>query len=52
MKKKNNLKSGKYNKTGKYFNYAENVFILASAGSVSVSAFALLVCVPVFIKSL
>ena len=45
--------SEKYKKTWKYFNYVENMLILASTvtGCASVFAFASLVCVPVGITS-
>ena len=47
------LMSEKYKKTCKYLNYVEKLLILAStiAGCVPISSFALLVCVPVGIKS-
>ena len=47
--KHNDLMSEKYKKTCKYLNYVENLLILAStiACCVSISTFALLVCVPV-----
>ena len=45
--------SEKYKKTCKYSNYVEHLLILASAstGCVSVSAFTLLVAIPVVITS-
>ena len=51
--KHNDLMSEKYKKTCKYLNYVENLLILVSTvtGFVSISAFALLVCVPVGITS-
>ena len=47
--KHDNLLSEKHNKTGKYWNYVENVLILwsAVAGCVSISAFVSFVYVPV-----
>ena len=46
--KHNDLKSGKHTKTCKYLNYVEHLLILVSTvtGCVSISGFALLVCVP------
>ena len=51
--KHNDLMSEKYKKTCKYLNYIENLFILASAvtGSVSISPFSSLVYIPVGITS-
>ena len=51
--KDNELMSEKYKKTCKYLNYAQHLPVLVSTvtGCVSVSAFALLVCVPVGITS-
>ena len=51
--KHNDLMSEKYKKTCKHLNYVEHLFILVSAvtGSVSISAFASLVCDPVCITS-
>ena len=51
--KHNALMSEKYKKTYKYLNYVENLIIIASkvTGCVSISAFALLVCVFVSITS-
>ena len=45
--------SKKYKKTCKYLNYVEYMLILASAvtSSISVSAFASLVCVPIGITN-
>ena len=47
--KHNYLMSEKYKKTCKYLNYVENLLILVSTvtGSVSISAYPSLVCVPV-----
>ena len=49
----NDLMSEKHKKTCKYLNYVEELLILVSTvtGCVSISAFALLVCVPVGITS-
>ena len=51
--KYNNLINQKYKKTSKCLNFFKRLLILASAvtGSVSISAFASLVCVPVDITS-
>ena len=51
--KHNNLMSEEYKKTCKYLNYVEHLFILVSTviGCVSISAFDLLVSVPVGITS-
>ena len=49
--KHNGLVSEKYKKTCKYLNYVEILVILASAVTVSISAFASLVCDPVGITS-
>ena len=51
--KHKNLISEKYKKTCKYLNYAEHMVVLSSAifASISISAFASLVCVPVGITS-
>ena len=51
--KHNDLISEKYKKTCKYLNYVEHLFILFSVvtGSVSISVFASLVCLPVRITS-
>ena len=51
--KHNNLMSEKYKKTWKYLNHVEHLFILVLAvtSCVSISAFALLVCVSVGITS-
>ena len=51
--KHNDLMSEKYKKTSKYLNYVEHLLILASTvtRSVSISAFASLVCVPVGITN-
>ena len=51
--KPNDLMSEKYKKACKTLNYVENLLILVSTvtGCVSISAFALLVCVPVGITS-
>ena len=48
--KQNDLMSEKYKKTCKYLNLVENLLILFStvAGCVSISGFALLVCVSEF----
>ena len=45
--------SEKHKKTCKYINYVENLLILASTitGSMSISTFASLVCIPVGIMS-
>ena len=49
--KHNDLMSEKYKRTCQYLNYVEKLLILSStvAGSVSISAFASLICVPVAI---
>ena len=46
--KRNDLMSEKYKKTCKYLNYVEDLLILSStiSGSVSISAFGLLVGIP------
>ena len=51
--KHNDLMSEKHKKTCKYLSYVENLLISASkvTGCVSISAFTLLVAVPVSIKS-
>ena len=51
--KHNDLMSQKYKKTCKYLNYVEHLLILVSTGtgSISISTFASLVCVPVGITS-
>ena len=51
--KHKNLISEKYKKTCKYLNYVEHMVVLSSAifASISISAFASLVCVPVGITS-
>ena len=51
--KHNDLMSEKYKKTCKYINYVEYLLILVSTiiGSVSISTFALLFCVPLGITS-
>ena len=48
--KHNNLMSEKYKKTWKYLNHVEHLFILVTS-CVSISAFALLVCVSVGITT-
>ena len=52
MKQNNDLMSEKNKKTCRYLNYDEYLLVLASTitGRVSISAFALLVCVPVGIN--
>ena len=51
--KHNDLMDEKYKKTSKYLNYVQQLFILVSTvtGSVSTSAFASLVCVPLGITN-
>ena len=51
--KHSDLMSENYKKTGEYLNYIEHLLILVSAvaGSILISAFASLVCVPVGITS-
>ena len=51
--KRNDLMSEKNKKIRRYLNYGENLLILSSiiTGCVSISAFALLICIPVGITS-
>ena len=53
MIKHNDLMREKYKKTCKYLNYVEHLLVLISTvnNCVSISAFALLVCVPVGITN-